>query len=165
MRTAHVMGDLEENPVDNVSPTDVDNLFLNCKHCLKLVRRTAYPKHLIEAHTSVRITGCPLCKYGFSNKKNMLHHQEIIHKGKDLHYLDNDRKPKFSTEDCKFKCTDCEEKLISQVSLNFHISKNHGIRDHQCDRCQRKLTSKHNLSRHLEHCTRKIILSSNNSII
>ena len=159
MRTAHVMEDLEESPVENVSSTDADNLFLKCKHCLKLVRRTGYPKHLIESHTSVRISNCPLCSHGFSNKKNMLHHIEVIHKGKDLHYLDKDKKPKFTKEDCKFKCPDCEEKHISEVSLNFHITKNHGIRDYECERCQRKLTSKHNLNRHLEHCSRKIILS------
>ena len=155
MRTAHVMKDLE----NDVSSTFSDNLFLKCKHCLKLVRRTAYPKHLIEQHTSVRISRCPLCYHDFSTKKNMFHHLEVIHKDKDLHYLDQDKQPKFSKEDCKVKCDDCEEKFITDVSLSFHITRNHGERNYECERCQRKLTSKHNLNRHLEHCSKKIILS------
>ena len=151
---------IDEIQADKTSKTSKDDetLFRKCKLCFKNLKKSNYTRHLRETHSGKLTRKCPLCSYGFSREAHFYLHLDNVHKDKDLHFLDEKKNPKFSYEDCKVPCRGCNEKFISEVSMKYHSIKIHGHGTHQCGKCKKRFSSKHNSEKHIRLCSKKVFL-------
>ena len=138
------------------SPKRIDNNidtkgFRNCKICSKTIKVSNFERHLREIHSGKMRSTCPLCYCKFARTDRLKLHQKSVHKD-DLHHLDSDRKPKFSGEDCKFQCQNCNKRFISNSSMNFHNQRMHGTGPLECLTCKRRFVEKYKLDRHKLNC-------------
>ena len=104
-----------------------------------------------------KLQSCLLCHFSFSRKDNLRKHQDSVHKD-ELNLLDDDRKAKFSNDDCKIQCKDCNKKFISEISLNFHVNKKHGSGNYSCSKCERKFSANYLLKKHELICNVNVAL-------
>ena len=81
----------------------------------------------------------------------MVHHIINVHKN-DLEWVDEKKQAKFSAEDCKIYCINCDKKFISEESMNHHNDKKHGTGKFECSTCQRKFSCPQNLRKHKSIC-------------
>ena len=137
-------------------PKEIDNNidtkgFRNCKICSKTIKVSNYERHLREIHSGKMRSTCPLCYCKFARTDRLKLHQKSVHKD-DLHHLDFDRKPKFSREDCKFQCQNCNKRFISNSSMNFHNQRMHGTGPLECLTCKRRFVGRSQLDRHKLSC-------------
>ena len=141
--------DNDRNKVEtnNATPRANEDGYRNCKICFIKVKNTYYKRHLQTVHSG-RLHPCALCYFSFCRKDNLKHHHETVHKD-DLHFLDEEKNPKFSKSECKFQCSKCNKKFISDASLKFHTGKKHGAAENgkKCSKCDKKFVNvkKHEL--------------------
>ncbi|KAI5693077.1 zinc finger protein 85-like [Diaphorina citri] len=50
-------------------------------------------------------------------------------------------------EEKKFKCTECERRLVSKMSLTYHMRRHTGIK-YECDICNRQFNDRSNMKKH-----------------
>ena len=89
--------DNDRNKVEsnNATPRANEDGYRNCKICFIKVKNTYYKRHLQTVHSG-RLHPCVLCYFSFCRKDNLKHHHETVHKD-DLHFLDEEKNPNFST--------------------------------------------------------------------
>ena len=86
-----------------------------------------FSRHQMEVHNDSRpIFTCEMCYSEFSRKFSLMHHLDKVHKD-ELHWIDEDKKAKFTDEDCQVSCQDCDKVFISEQSMKYHSLRNHSI--------------------------------------
>lgn len=133
---------------------DDERIYRKCKLCFRTVKRSGYKNHLKDVHSGVSYP-CDLCYHKFTRKINMLNHVDSVHKN-DLHWLDEQKKAKFTPEECKVDCENCDKKFITEESMKFHSDKVHGNGNFECENCVRKFSDSLRLKKHQKIC--KVIL-------
>ena len=121
-----------------------------CKICFKSVRISSYPRHLKEKHSGI-VNRCKLCQIRIVRKENIKKHLETCHK-EDRHLLDDQLNPTFSKADCKYECSECQVKFITQSVLECHVAKSHGTGKEQCEQCLRRFRHSWSLKKHRDTC-------------
>ena len=53
-------------------------------------------------------------------------HLDRVHKD-ELQWIDENKKAKFTIDDCKISCQGCDKVFISEHSMKYHNVKNHGV--------------------------------------
>ena len=81
----------------------------------------------------------------------MIRHINNIHKN-ELHWLDDERKAKFSEEHCKVQCRNCDRKFISEESKHFHKARIHGKGKFECEKCNKKFSDTWKFKHHQLIC-------------
>ena len=76
---------------------------------------------------------CPICKYTFTQKRNLYTHIKVVHEGKKA-----------------FKCDKCQKQFGIGSSLTSHIKTVHEKkRDYKCEKCSSAFGCSSNLKRHI----------------
>ena len=119
-RKAPAAQDEKPNPVDPANKI--------CNLCSKIFKNNkTYNRHVSEVHmqSGIRFT-CDLCYHDFSRRKSLMGHLDRVHKD-ELQWIDENKKAKFTIDDCKISCQGCDKVFISEHSMKYHNVKNHGV--------------------------------------
>ena len=115
-------------------------MYRKCQKCQKPIKRIHFNRHMKDIHSGRRKYSCCLCHSSFNRKEHLYRHIKNVHK-QELNLVDKEMKPKFSKDDCKILCKNCDMKFISEESKNFHNDRIHGKGKHKCDMCNKKKTN------------------------
>ena len=92
-------------------------------------------KHHKSVHEKTKSFVCHLCNKSLSRKTILESHMKKFHSNKDASKI----------------CQICNKKLVSDVGLKFHMTTVHSAKEKiQCDKCDKFMSNKSNLKRHVE---------------
>ena len=143
----------EEENHEPVSTSEDVPAMRKCKICSKMVKVKGYKAHITQQHSG-KTFFCHLCHYISNRKVNFVAHI-AVHK-KDMNWLDDDFQPKFSKEECKFKCKSCSKAFITKDCAQMHEKRKHGKGNFQCGKCERKFSDQNILKSHIKRCEVKM---------
>ena len=100
-----------------------------------------------RTHTGERLE-CSLCEATFAAKHNLKYHLAYTHS--------------IGMHQTNFTCKVCNRSFTRKLTLQHHILTHIGLKQHLCDFCDYKATTKENLRRHLKTCRKHIVVATQN---